>query len=205
MHDAPNLNALADTLPASLITNVTLDRSPFAHAASVSLSLALLSLLALGGCREPSQRAVDSSLPPLGASAAPPKPTASNSTGIPDIEPPLPSGGERITAAGAAMGTCIASGLVGIYAIYKLYSGTWVIGMPNSSRSSMKVSRCRSGTGADAASSVAAAVAAAAKSSRPAGGGSPDTAAPFQQPDRVEDAGHPPVAQDRRPRHQISR
>jgi putative MATE family efflux protein len=39
---------------------------------------------------------------------------------------PIPAFG----TAGAAMGTCIASGLVGIYAIYKLYSGTWVIGFP---------------------------------------------------------------------------
>jgi Na+-driven multidrug efflux pump len=28
------------------------------------------------------------------------------------------------------MGTCIASSLVGIYSIYKLYSGTWVVGFP---------------------------------------------------------------------------
>ena len=39
---------------------------------------------------------------------------------------PIPSFG----TAGAAMGTCIAAGLVGIYSIYKLYSGTWVVGFP---------------------------------------------------------------------------
>ncbi len=32
--------------------------------------------------------------------------------------------------AGSAMGTCIASGLVGIYALYKLWSGTWVVSFP---------------------------------------------------------------------------
>ena len=30
------------------------------------------------------------------------------------------------------MGTCIASGLVGIYSLYKLYSGTWVVSFPKS-------------------------------------------------------------------------
>jgi putative MATE family efflux protein len=39
---------------------------------------------------------------------------------------PIPSFG----TAGAAMGTCIAAGLVGIYSIYKLYSGTWVVAFP---------------------------------------------------------------------------
>jgi putative MATE family efflux protein len=39
---------------------------------------------------------------------------------------PIPAFG----TAGAAMGTCIAAGLVGIYSIYKLYSGTWVVGFP---------------------------------------------------------------------------
>ncbi|MBV9242017.1 MAG: MATE family efflux transporter [Acidobacteria bacterium] len=41
---------------------------------------------------------------------------------------PIPSFG----TAGAAMGTCIASGLVGIYSLYKLYSGTWVVAFPRS-------------------------------------------------------------------------
>lgn len=39
---------------------------------------------------------------------------------------PIPSFG----TAGAAMGTCIASGIVGIYSIYKLINGTWVVGFP---------------------------------------------------------------------------
>jgi putative MATE family efflux protein len=39
---------------------------------------------------------------------------------------PIPAFG----TAGAAMGTCIASGLIGIYSIYKLYSGTWVVAFP---------------------------------------------------------------------------
>lgn len=39
---------------------------------------------------------------------------------------PIPSFG----TAGSAMGTCIASGLVGIYSIYKLWSGGWVVGFP---------------------------------------------------------------------------
>ncbi len=39
---------------------------------------------------------------------------------------PIPSFG----TAGSAMGTCIASGLVGVYSIYKLYSGTWVVAFP---------------------------------------------------------------------------
>ncbi len=39
---------------------------------------------------------------------------------------PIPSFG----TAGAAMGTCIASGSVGAYSLYKLYSGTWVIAFP---------------------------------------------------------------------------
>src|SRR5262249_8570023 len=33
---------------------------------------------------------------------------------------------------GAALGTCIASGLVGVYSLYKLYSGTWVVAFPRS-------------------------------------------------------------------------
>ena len=41
---------------------------------------------------------------------------------------PIPSYG----TAGAAIGNCLASGLVGIYAIYKLYSGTWVVAFPKS-------------------------------------------------------------------------
>lgn len=41
---------------------------------------------------------------------------------------PIPSFG----TAGSAMGTCIASGLVGIYSLYKLYSGTWVVSFPRS-------------------------------------------------------------------------
>ena len=39
---------------------------------------------------------------------------------------PIPAFG----TAGSAMGTCIASGVVGIYALYKLYSGTWVVSFP---------------------------------------------------------------------------
>lgn len=39
---------------------------------------------------------------------------------------PIPSFG----TAGSAMGTCIASGTVGIYSLYKLYSGSWVIAFP---------------------------------------------------------------------------
>ena len=39
---------------------------------------------------------------------------------------PIPAFG----TAGAAMGTCIASGAVGIYALYKLYSGGWVVSFP---------------------------------------------------------------------------
>jgi len=39
---------------------------------------------------------------------------------------PIPAFG----TAGAAMGTCIAAGLVGLYSIYKLYSGTWVVSFP---------------------------------------------------------------------------
>lgn len=41
---------------------------------------------------------------------------------------PIPAFG----TAGAAIGTCIASGLVGLYSLYKLYSGTWVIAFPKS-------------------------------------------------------------------------
>jgi len=41
---------------------------------------------------------------------------------------PIPSFG----TVGAAMGTCIASGLVGIYSLYKLYSGGWVVAFPKS-------------------------------------------------------------------------
>jgi len=41
---------------------------------------------------------------------------------------PIPAFG----TAGSAMGSCIASGVVGLYAIYKLYSGTWVVGFPRS-------------------------------------------------------------------------
>lgn len=39
---------------------------------------------------------------------------------------PIPAFG----TAGSAMGTCIASGLVGVYSLYKLYSGTWVVSFP---------------------------------------------------------------------------
>ena len=41
---------------------------------------------------------------------------------------PIPSFG----TAGAAIGTCLASGLVGIYSLYKLYNGSWVVGFPKS-------------------------------------------------------------------------
>jgi Na+-driven multidrug efflux pump len=41
---------------------------------------------------------------------------------------PIPSFG----TVGAAMGNCIASGLVGIYSLYKLYSGGWVVAFPKS-------------------------------------------------------------------------
>ena len=39
---------------------------------------------------------------------------------------PIPAFG----TAGAAMGTCIASGAVGIYALFKLYGGSWVVSFP---------------------------------------------------------------------------
>ena len=39
---------------------------------------------------------------------------------------PIPAFG----TAGAAIGTCLASGLVGIYSLYKLYSGTWAVSFP---------------------------------------------------------------------------
>jgi len=39
---------------------------------------------------------------------------------------PIPAFG----TAGSAMGTCLASGLVGVYSLYKLYSGTWVVSFP---------------------------------------------------------------------------
>ncbi|HMT07867.1 MAG TPA: MATE family efflux transporter [Pyrinomonadaceae bacterium] len=42
---------------------------------------------------------------------------------------PIPSFG----TVGAAMGTCIASGLVGAYSLYKLYNGSWVVSFPKSS------------------------------------------------------------------------
>ncbi|MBL8182523.1 MAG: MATE family efflux transporter [Blastocatellia bacterium] len=42
---------------------------------------------------------------------------------------PIPSFG----TVGAAMGTCIASGSIGIYALYKLYGGSWVVSFPKSS------------------------------------------------------------------------
>lgn len=41
---------------------------------------------------------------------------------------PIPAFG----TAGAAMGTCIAAGIVGVYSIYKLYSGSWVVSFPKS-------------------------------------------------------------------------
>jgi putative MATE family efflux protein len=41
---------------------------------------------------------------------------------------PIPSFG----TAGSAMGSCIASGIVGVYALYKLYSGKWVVAFPRS-------------------------------------------------------------------------
>lgn len=41
---------------------------------------------------------------------------------------PIPSFG----TAGSAMGTCIASGIVGIYSLYKLYAGSWVVSFPRS-------------------------------------------------------------------------
>ncbi len=40
---------------------------------------------------------------------------------------PIPSFG----TAGAAMGTCLAAGIVGAYAIWKLWSGTWVVSLQN--------------------------------------------------------------------------
>ena len=42
---------------------------------------------------------------------------------------PIPAFG----TAGAAMGTCIASGLVAIFSFWKLWSGTWVVSFPRSS------------------------------------------------------------------------
>ena len=39
---------------------------------------------------------------------------------------PIPAFG----TAGAAMGTCIASGAVGVYSLYKLYGGKWVVAFP---------------------------------------------------------------------------
>jgi putative MATE family efflux protein len=41
---------------------------------------------------------------------------------------PIPSFG----TVGAAMGTCIASGSVGIYSLYQLYKGNWVVAFPRS-------------------------------------------------------------------------
>jgi putative MATE family efflux protein len=41
---------------------------------------------------------------------------------------PIPAFG----VAGSAIGTCLASGSVGIYSLYKLYSGTWVVAFPRS-------------------------------------------------------------------------
>jgi len=41
---------------------------------------------------------------------------------------PIPSYG----TAGAAMGTCIASGIIGIYALYRLIRGGWVVSFPKS-------------------------------------------------------------------------
>ncbi|MFT3743343.1 MAG: MATE family efflux transporter [Pyrinomonadaceae bacterium] len=41
---------------------------------------------------------------------------------------PIPSFG----TAGSAMGTCIASGTVGLYALFKLYQGKWVVAFPRS-------------------------------------------------------------------------
>jgi Na+-driven multidrug efflux pump len=41
---------------------------------------------------------------------------------------PIPAFG----TAGAAMGTCLAAGLVGVFSIYKLYQGTWVVAFPKS-------------------------------------------------------------------------
>lgn len=38
----------------------------------------------------------------------------------------------RLGTTGAAIGTCIASGSVGLYSLYKLYSGTWVVAFPKS-------------------------------------------------------------------------
>jgi putative MATE family efflux protein len=39
---------------------------------------------------------------------------------------PIPAFGTR----GAAMGTCLASGLLGLYSLYKLWSGGWVVSFP---------------------------------------------------------------------------
>jgi putative MATE family efflux protein len=41
---------------------------------------------------------------------------------------PIPAFG----TVGAALGTCIASGLIGVYSLYKLYSGTWIVAFPRS-------------------------------------------------------------------------
>lgn len=41
---------------------------------------------------------------------------------------PIPSFG----TAGSAMGSCLAAGIVGLYALYKLYSGKWVVAFPRS-------------------------------------------------------------------------
>jgi Na+-driven multidrug efflux pump len=41
---------------------------------------------------------------------------------------PIPSYG----TAGSAIGTCLAAGIVGVYSIYKLWNGTWVVAFPKS-------------------------------------------------------------------------
>ncbi|MEO7084072.1 MAG: MATE family efflux transporter [Gemmatimonadaceae bacterium] len=47
---------------------------------------------------------------------------------------PIPAYG----TSGAAMGTCLASGIVAVYSMYKLWSGTWVVSFPRAGRGTFR-------------------------------------------------------------------
>lgn len=76
---------------------------------AVKTSAIVAAALAISACHENTQKPADAGLPPLGAEAAPARTAPSTSaSGIPEIDPPLSSLPERITAEGKAMGTHLA-------------------------------------------------------------------------------------------------
>src|SRR5688572_19406694 len=78
----------------------------------------------------------------------------------------------------------------------RMTSRTWVTGIPNSSRSSAKVRRCSIGAGALASADVAGSASAKPSRGSTAERWSVGMTCSVENPHHVENAGHPPIAQD---------